>query len=185
MKNNKLAYAVWLFFNFFAYALLVIVLRAIHATGYKTAITDLPGNLYLYFISFAIYIYVVALFWNALREHINLADEIRGIQSNEGLFTSLMNSLSDWVLNESLLACVVLPLWYWMARVCVIVFDWLKTGEFVTYTTCDAIHFCNIESSFIGLNLILNWIGNAEFGLFVSALGGLLFSLFKMHPKFK
>ena len=185
MKHHKIAYAVWLVFNFVAYAIFISCLRSIYATGNKTTIVSLPGNLYLYIFTTALYVYALAYLWNFLQEHIALSNEVneREVKKNKGLL--LLDELSSWILSQALLVCLVVPMWYWLARVFILVFDWLKNGEWVSYSSCEAIQlFCNVESSFIGINILSNWIGNTDFGLLLTSICFSLFFIFKKHPIF-
>ena len=184
MKNHKFAYIVWMVANFIAYATLTLVFRSISSTGYKTIIVGVSGNLYLYAFSFSLYIYCIACLWDTLQNHIALSDEINERNTHKNLFVSLADGISELIISQALLACFVLTLWYWMIRVVVLVFGWLRYGEWVQYSSCDAIQsFCYFDGSFVGINIIANWIGKNDFGLLLTIVCFTLGFLFKQHPK--
>lgn len=184
MKKHKIAYAVWLIFNFITYATLTLVLRNIYDLGHKTVVAGVTGNLYLYFFTFSIYIYCFAYLWDFLQEHIALADGLQERKIQTNLMMLLADGLSNTVLSQAFLASFTLPICYWMARVFILVIGWLKYGEWIQYSSCDAIQpFCNFDSTFVGINIIVNWLGNNEFGFLLTLICFSLCFIFKQHPK--
>lgn len=184
MKNNKIPYFIWFLFNLILYALLTITNRSIQDTDSKTIIVGLAGNMYLYFFSISIYLYFFACLWDLLQEHIKLSNSIHNRTSNKGFLILLLDGLSGLIISQALLFSFAVPLFYWAIRIIFAIFGWLKYGELIQYTSCNAIpNICNFESSFVGINIIVNWFGQNDFGILVSVLSLILCFLFKKHPK--
>jgi hypothetical protein len=186
MKHHKIAYAVWLVFNLIAYAILTIALRSIHNTDYKTMIVGLNGNLYLYIFAISIYTYCFAYLWDFLQEHIALSDDINERETKKNGLIFVIDSISQLIISQALISSFILPIWYWMIRFVVLAFGWLKYGEWIQYTSCDAIQtFCSFNSSFVGINIIMNWFSENDFGYLLTLICFSLCFIFSKHPKYK
>ena len=183
MRNNKIAFVVWLFFNYLNVAFFVSALRSIEATGYKTFIVSLNGNLYLYVIATYAFIYVSSLLWDAFQSHIELAN-VSNEETDKNILLQLIDELSNYILSQSFVCLFLTPIYYWMIRILLLLIGWLMHGEWQEYTTCNAIQsLCNIDSELIGLNKIIYWLGNNDFGFFLLVVCIPLGLLSLKHPK--
>jgi hypothetical protein len=166
MKNNKFAIGVWFVFNVLLIELLLLALREVSG----------DGGAFLYCASLAIYAYAFSFCWDVLQTHINDANEIKGIEVGErNDFLRLIDSLTKDMLDMSPLWLWLVPVYYWMFRIALLLIGWLINGEWSTFTTCDAIPaFCYFESKAVGLNKIVHWLAEIDFGFFLLMLCGLL-----------
>jgi hypothetical protein len=163
MKNHKLALTIWLVFNIFLLELFLVTWRESEASG-----------LFVKCFSVAVYVYAFSFCWDALITHIKDSNEIAGIKHGErGAAFQLIDSLTAEVLSSATLWLWLLPVYYLMIRLAVLFFGWLKEGEWSTFTTCDVIpSFCYYQSNLVGLNKIISWIANNDFGFFLALVCG-------------
>lgn len=164
MKNNKFATAVWFFFNVLLIELLLLALREVSG----------GGGVILYCAALAIYAYAFSFCWHALQTHIKDANDIAGFEEGKrNDFLRLIDSLTGNMLAMTPLWLLMVPIYYWMFRVAMLLISWLKTGEWSDFTTCDALPaFCNFESNAVGVNKIVNWIAANDFGIFLLVVCG-------------
>lgn len=186
MKNNKFAFVVWFFCNYLTVAFYLSALRSIEATGYKTLIVSLRGNLYLYVIATYAFIYATSLLWHALQSHIDLANLSNSENLEKNIFLQLIDELTNYILSKAVILLLLIPIYYWMIRIPLLLVLWLMHGEWQEYTTCDAIQsICDIDSQLIGLNKIIYWLGINDFGFFLLVVCIPLGLLSLKHPKAK
>jgi hypothetical protein len=73
-----------------------------------------------------------------------------------------------------------------MIRIPLLLIGWLMHGEWQEYTACDAIQsICTIDSPLIGLNKMIYWVSENDFGFFLLAVCIPLGLLSLKHPKAK
>lgn len=166
MKNHKFATGVWLVFNVLLIELLLLALREVSG----------GGGTFMYCASLAIYVYAFSFCWDVLQTHIKDANEIKGIEEgNRSDFLRVIDSLAKDILDMSPLWLWLIPFYYWMIRITFLLIGWLKNGEWSVFTTCDVIPaFCYFESKALGLNKIIHWLAEMDFGFFLLMLCGFL-----------
>jgi hypothetical protein len=161
MKNHKLALTIWLVFNIFLLELLLVTWQENSTNG-----------LFVKCFSIAVFAYAFSFCWDALITHIKDSNEIAGIELAErGSVLQFIDSLTAEVLSSATLWLWLVPVYYVLIRVTFLIFGWLKDGVWNTYTTCDVIpSFCYFQSNAIGLNKIVAWFANNDFGFFLVLL---------------
>jgi hypothetical protein len=164
MKNHKFAFAIWLVLNIFLFELLAVTWKEGESSG-----------LFVKCFALAVYAYGFSFFWNAFFGYIRHVDEMAGRVGNENnRFLKFVNALTNDVLESATLWLWLVPLYYWMIRISMLLIGWIKDGEWNTFTTCDVIPTtCYFESKAVGLNKIINWIAYNDFGYFLLILCGL------------
>lgn len=169
--KNLFSYCVWLVANFIALATYLILLRD-------------SSNDFVICLNSAIYIYVVALAWDALVNHVTLSAEINDYafeRTKAGLF---MDELSNYIIAKSSYFLILVPIYYWLFRFPLLLILWLKDGFWNEFTTCDVLQsFCDYQSKAVGLNKIVLWVGANDFGIFLTVVCVVFAVLVNMHPK--
>ena len=170
MKNHKAAIAVWFVANYLLIVIFVAILRE----------PDLQQSS-IYLTSALMYFFVFCIFWGFLQNHIKLSCESRNIElpSQKGML-GFLNELTNESLRFAPTLTLLVPLYYWAIRIVLLPLVWLKTGEWSEFTTCDVyMQFCNFDSHAIGLNVLINKIGQADFGFALAAMCFLIYLVAK------
>lgn len=161
MRNHKVAISIWFVAN---YLLIVIFAAMLKEPSMQQSS--------VYITSAFIYYYVFCIFWGFLQNHIKLSCESRSIElpSNSGA-VGFLNELTNDSLKFAPTFTLLVPLYYWMFRLVILPLGWLKTGEWSEFTTCDVYkQFCNFDSNALGLNILINKIGQADYGFLLATL---------------
>ncbi len=160
MKKTS-AYLVWSFANLFATGLIVF--------GFNEG--GAIENTFLMIFYLFVYFYTLSFLWNLLQSHLKLLAEINEYEVNDSTIISTINEITQEVIENTPFWLLILPFYYWMFRLIALPIGWLKNGYWSEFNTCEVLPgFCTYEGSAVGLNKIILWIGNNDFGIFFSLL---------------
>ena len=156
-----MAYFVWLIAAFIATAAFI--------AGFREG--GAKENAFLLCLYSYFYIYANSFIWSLLQSHLTLEAEIKGGKFNKNKLVVIVDEVTDEVLKKSSYWLFILPFYYWLIRISVLVGGWLKDGYWSEFTTCDVLpKICLFESKAVGLNKIILWIGTSDFGIAFTAL---------------
>lgn len=173
MKNHKVAYIIWICFNFFIYGWLhyALVIEAIN-------------SLFVFVLSSTIYVYLICFSWDFLQSHITLSEEINIYDTKKLSVVTILTELCSEIMQKTPYWILKFALFVFFGRLVLNAWKWLELGEFPNYSTCKILEvLCSPDTKMIGFNKLLAWIGREDCLLLLMPLFIIFYWITAMHPK--